>query len=128
MTDLRAPLALALAVLLAPIGWAVAQTWNATLTAFALCGLVLVLGIAAHGLSSAAGVAYHDRRAAAGHGPQQAVVYPPGMADPLAMYKARELASRADARDRTAALDGWTPAGGYAVTSWDDAREGEGWE
>ena len=126
MHDLRALVALPVAIGAGFIGWAVAQTWNATLTAFALCGLVLVLGIAAHGLSSAAGVAYHDRRAAAGHGPQQAIVYPPGMADPLAMYKARELASRADARDRTAALDGWTPAQ-YSVTSWDD-QQGEGWE
>ena len=128
MHDLRALVALPLAIGAGFIGYAVATTWNATLTAFALCGLVLVLGIAAHGLSSAAGVAYHDRRAAAGHGPQQAIVYPPGMADPPAPYRARELASRADARDRTAALDGWTPAAGYVTTSWDDAQQGEGWE
>lgn len=127
MTDLRALVALPLAIGAGFIGYAVAQTWNSTLTAFVVCGVVVAVVAAAHGLSSAAGVAYHDRRAAAGHGPQQAIVYPPGMADPLALYKARELASRADARDRTAALEGWTPAAGYAVTSWDD-QQGEGWE
>lgn len=127
MHDLRALVALPVAVAAAFIGWAVAQTWNATLTAFALCGLILVLAIAAHGLSSAAGVAYHDRRAGA-QPPAVGVPYHlPAGSDPLMMHRAMDLQSRAAARDRVAALEDWTP-GGYSVTSWDERQAGEGWE
>lgn len=126
MHDLRILVALPVGIGAAFVGWAVAQTWNATLTAFALCGLVLVLGIAAHGVGSAAGVALHDRRA--GQTTVQPPVYhlPTGVADPLTVSRAMDLQSRAAARDRVAALEDWAPAG-YRVTRWDDGQEGDGW-
>jgi hypothetical protein len=126
MHDLRALIAIPLAIAAAFVGYAVAQTWNATLTAFALCGFVLVLGIAAHGVGNAAGVALHDRRG--GSVPLPPYQPPVGIADPLTVHRALELQSRTAARDRQATLDGWTPAAGYSVTSWDGQQEGQGWE
>lgn len=45
-----------------PIGLAVARTWNATLTAVALVGIIGALLIAASSVGSAAGISWHDRR------------------------------------------------------------------
>lgn len=49
-----------------PIGMAIARTWNATLTAVALVGIIGALLIAAAGVGSAAGISWHDRRTGTG--------------------------------------------------------------
>lgn len=122
MTDLRLLIALPLAIAAGFIGWAVAETWTAVHTGFALAGVLMVLGIAAHGLGSAAGVALHDRRADRGH----AAVYPTTgrVADPLTVHRALELEAKTAASRRQAELDGWQ-GGTYQVHSYQDRLTAE---
>lgn len=132
MHDLRAPLALALAALLAPIGWAVAQTWNATLTAVALAGVLAVLAIAANAVGHAAGIALHDRRT--GTLPSVRVdVPPPSTGVPYldAMTAAQLRSLDAQTMERTGRAElarfGMEPRE-IPIRDWRaTAQDGEGW-
>jgi len=142
MHDLRILVALPVAIGAGFVGHAVAATWNATLTAFALCGLVLVLGIAAHGVGSAAGVALHDRRAQAG--PPTIHVGSPGPGslqglDPLTFARLQDLNSRVQHRDHQRYLAGFgmdagqpqdAETGQFRVADWSEPRPaaGMGWD
>lgn len=142
MHDLRALIALPLAIGVGFVGYAVAQTWNATLTAFALCGLVLVLGIAAHGVGSAAGVALHDRRTQAG--PPTIHVGAPGPGnvqgmDPVSLARMHDLYSRVQHREHQRYLADFgmdagrvqdAETGQFRVADWSEPvpAAGMGWD
>lgn len=127
MHDLRTLIAIPVAVGAAVLAFAVARTWDRAMTQTLLGGVLAIGGLV--GVGAVLGGSYllslrHQGQAR----PAAPAAYQigPGIADPLTVHKAIDLASRTAERERQAALGGWTPSG-YAVTDW-QSQEGEGWE